>query len=87
MSEFDPRGLIRDAYAMENITGPECRTVFLDWAMSRPDGDERAMIQALLEAYGRADHPMTKVLREGTGEAAPSPRRRGGASGRRQSGS
>ncbi|MGH1368946.1 MAG: hypothetical protein ACRBCL_10030 [Maritimibacter sp.] len=84
MTDLDPRGLIRDAYAMEKISGPECRTVFLDWAMSRPDGDERAQIDALLAAYGAPDHPMTQVLREGLSHDAPAPKRRGGALGRRK---
>jgi hypothetical protein len=77
---FDPRGLIAEAYRIEGITAPECRAIFFDWALSRPDGGEAHEIAALLEAYGAdgQDHPMSEVLREGlTGAARPTGRRGG----------
>ena len=82
---YDPRGLIREAYRIEGIGPEEVRTIFLDWALSRPEGaDQRDQIAALLAAFGDAapDHPMTAVLRAGL--AAPPPGgRRGGSRGRR----
>jgi hypothetical protein len=64
----DPKGLIREAYRIEGITPAECRSIFLDWALSLPEGveDQRAL-QALEAQYGPEwpDHPMTAVLKEG----------------------
>ena len=48
----DPKGLIREAYRIEGITLGECRSIFLDWALSLPDGvAPQARIKALLEQY------------------------------------
>ncbi|TNF63900.1 MAG: hypothetical protein EP307_04255 [Rhodobacteraceae bacterium] len=80
----DPKGLVFEAYRIEGITDAECRSIFLDWALSLPvDGDTGRAIRALLARHGtdHDDHPMTRVLREGlSGMAAP--RRRGGARSR-----
>lgn len=81
---IDPRGLIYEAYRME--VGPQdCRTIFLDWALGRPDGATDADIRMLLDHYGGTapDHPMTDVLREGLKRMDGPPRRSGGARGRR----
>lgn len=77
---LDPKGLIREAYRIDGITYGECRSIFLDWALSTPDGaDTGPMIAQLLEVYkpDAPDHPMTQVLTEGTARPA-SARRRGG---------
>ncbi len=77
---LDPKNLIREAYRIEGITGGECRSVFLDWALSMENtADHRAAIEGLLERYApdAPDHPMTEVLREGL-QAAQAPKRRGG---------
>ncbi len=78
--ENDPKGLIFEAYQIEGITKPECRTIFLDWALSLPlDTDTGPAIRLMLSTYGKTapDHPMTEVMHEGlNGMAAP--RRRGG---------
>jgi len=82
--DLDPKGLIRESFRIEGITGGECRSIFLDWALSVPkDADHGAMIQALLARYGAeaTDHPMTETLREGLASAGPA-RRRGGRAGR-----
>jgi hypothetical protein len=82
--EPDRKGLIREAYRIEGITEAECRSIFLDWALSLPvDADPRRAIEALLARHADAPegHPMTKVLREGLVEGLM-PRRRGGARGR-----
>lgn len=77
---LDRKGLIREAYRIEGITLGECRSIFLDWALSTADeADTGPLIAGLLEKYGAAhpDHPMTRVLREGS-QRAMTPRRRGG---------
>jgi len=81
----DPKGLIREAYRIEGIGAAECRSIFLDWALSLGPGAETAACAAvLLVRHGSAapDHPMSEVLRGGTAPLPP-PARRGGAGGRR----
>lgn len=85
--ELDPKGLIRESYRIEGITEEECRSIFLDWALSLPDGQEaRKTLEALLERYGEdaADHPMTGIMRQGL-LRMQAPRRRGGWRGRERS--
>ena len=82
---LDPRGLIREAYRIEGIGEPECRSIFLDWALQAPDGEgAREAIRGLLDRHGAAypDHPMTKVLTDGLG-ATRAKGRRGGWRARR----
>ncbi|MEX0286938.1 MAG: hypothetical protein AB3N23_20220 [Paracoccaceae bacterium] len=76
---LDRKGLIREAYRIEGITDAECRSIFLDWALSLPDGqDNTEAITQMLAQYGDGvDHPMTEVLREGLMKLS-APRRRGG---------
>ena len=76
----DHKGLIREAYRIDGITVPECRSVFLDWALSLPE--ERDQKQALTELHSHysaqeGDHPMTQILAESL-QSAQAPRRRGG---------
>ncbi|MFP7572049.1 hypothetical protein [Marivita sp. S2033] len=79
----DPKGLIADAFKMDGITYEECRSIFLDWALSVPmDADSPALIERLLARQPRADHPMRRVLEEGLA-SAKTPIRRGGWKGRR----
>lgn len=80
----DPKGLIREAYRIEGIGPAECRSIFVDWALSLPPGaDARGAIAALLLRHGgEGGHPMTEVLRAGL-EAGEGPRRRGGWRSRR----
>ncbi|MCE8524366.1 hypothetical protein KBY23_03765 [Ruegeria pomeroyi] len=76
----DPKGLIYEAYRIEGITAPECRTIFLDWALSLPMGtDQRDALADLHGRYGAEapDHPMTAVMQDGL-SAEQAPRRRGG---------
>ena len=78
---MDPKGLIYEAYRIERITAAECRSIFLDWALSLPlETDTAATIAALIAQYANSassDHPMTGVLTEGL-SAKDAPRRRGG---------
>ena len=83
-TEADPKGLVRESYAIAGITAGECRSIFLDWALSLPVGaDTSAAIGVLLEQYGTAapEHPMTATLKAGL-TAPDAPKRRGGRIGR-----
>lgn len=78
--ENDPKGLILEAYRIEDISPGECRTIFLDWALSLPaEQDTGRVLKALIAQYGaqHATHPMTTVMTEGLAGIA-APRRRGG---------
>ncbi len=77
---LDPRGLIAEAYRIDGIGPGECRSIFLDWALSAPaEQDMQEALAALLARHApeHPDHPMTAVLREGQTQGT-APRRRGG---------
>ena len=83
-SEWDRRGLIADALAMEGLSVEENRSIFFDWAFGL-DQPERAReaAAALLTLHrtdANADHPMIRLLEEATAE----PTGRRGRSGRRR---
>ncbi len=83
----DPRGLIREAFRMDGIGAPECRTIFLDWALGvPPSADTQQAVAALLETYAAEpqDHPMIATLKEALADTVPA-KRRGGRQGRLQS--
>ncbi len=85
LSVLDPKGLFKDVYIMEGITAGECRSVFLDWAISRKDDvDEKTALKVLHDTYALAepDHPMSEVLRAALAAGQKKPRRRGGAMAR-----
>ncbi len=76
----DAKGLIRESYRIANITASECRSIFLDWALSVPDGsDTHQALKDIAAHYTPAnpDHPMSKILNEGLLQMQQ-PRRRGG---------
>ena len=74
----DPKRLVAEAYRIEGITEAECRSIFLDWALSLEGLSTHEALAQLLAAYGGDEaHPMTKVLTEGLSVPA-TPRRRGG---------
>lgn len=75
----DPKGLIYEAFRIEGITKSECRTIFLEWALSLGVGREtHSAMRRLLEAHGQdAQHPMSEVISEGLYSIA-TPQRRGG---------
>ena len=82
--QMDPTGMIHEAFAIEGITKPECRSIFLDWALSLgPDMTPDRAVRALLSRHQGAPpgHPMTEVLKEAL-DAPPASRRRGGRAGR-----
>ncbi len=79
-STHDPKGLIFEAYRIDGIAKSECRTIFLDWALSLPvDSDTNVSLRALLDTYAPQNptHVMTEVLTEGLAQAR-APKRRGG---------
>ncbi|WP_319823626.1 hypothetical protein [Thalassovita sp.] len=77
---LDPKGLIREAFLIDGITEAECRSIFLDWALSLPEGaDSRQALTELHPIYAAAhpDHPMTSVMEQGVQQLSHA-RRRGG---------
>ena len=84
LTQADPKGLVRESYRIEGITPGECRSIFVDWALSLKAGtDTPDALRALIAAYAldAPDHPMSAVLREGL-IAPATPRRRGGRAAR-----
>lgn len=79
----DPKGLIRESYNIDGITAGECRSIFMDWALSLPvDAETRAPLLYLIETYGtNTDHPMTTVLHAAL-QAPAAPKRKGGRAAR-----
>jgi hypothetical protein len=86
ITEADPKGLLRESFRIEQITAQECRSIFLDWALSlAPTTDPRAAIRAALAQYGvgQPAHPMLEILSEGLKSPPLQPKgRRGGRAGR-----
>lgn len=91
IEKADPKRLIRESFRIEGITLSECRSIFVDWALSLPDGTEASdAARLLLDLYapevvaaGDAAHPMLQVLVEGARRPSDTPpRRRGGRAGR-----
>lgn len=83
--KYDPKGLMNDSFAIDGITLSECRSIFVDWALSAGEAEEvRVSLEALIAHYGaeNAEHPMLDVLREGLSEPVLKGRR-GGWAGRR----
>lgn len=79
-TQVDKKGLIREAYRIEAITEGECRSIFLDWALSlEEEAGVRDAIRALLGRYeaDNPDHPMTAILHDGL-LRSDAPKRRGG---------
>ena len=82
--EADPKGLVRESYRIEGITPDECRSVFIDWALSLPvNAPIQEAVRALIAEYAIAepDHPMSAVLKDGL-TMPESPKRRGGRAAR-----
>ena len=75
----DPRGVIFEAYRIEGITGPDCRSIFFDWALSlKEEFDPLVEINILFETYSlhNPNHPMNVVLQEGLKNFSSQPKRR-----------
>ncbi len=81
----DPKGLIRESYRIDGITPGECRSVFMDWALSLPVGAiVKNALTDLIAVYADAEpgHPMSAVLHEGLTMPEGEARRRGGRAAR-----
>ena len=79
----DPKGLIAESFRIDGIGLADCRTIFLDWALSLPaevDSARAASRLRVRHADQPEDHPMMVVLAE-AGAGSPSGRR-GGRAGR-----
>ena len=77
---LDAKGLIQESYLIEEITDSQCRSIFLDWALTLPaDMDTKAAIKALLNNVSpeQKNHPMTAILEQGLVQMIR-PKRRGG---------
>ena len=64
----DEKGLIFEAYNIENIDSSSCRVIFFDWLISLDQRiDQGKAITDLLKAYSSRfpNHPMTELLMEG----------------------
>jgi hypothetical protein len=84
IEDADPKGLVRESYAIEGITLSECRSIFIDWALSLPMViDTPDALRSLIAHYaqGLDAHPMTTVLTEALVTPA-SPKRKGGRGAR-----
>jgi hypothetical protein len=84
IEQADPKGLVRESYAIEGITMGECRSIFIDWVLSLPAVvDTPDCLRSLLAHYGLPNpgHPMTAVLTEAL-TAPETPKRRGGRAAR-----
>lgn len=82
--ELDPKGLIRESYRINAISAPECRSIFLDWALGVAQvSDIQDKIRQLLVRYAEEepDHPMSAVLKDGL-ETPEKSKRRGGRKAR-----
>lgn len=82
--EADPKGVIGESYRIDGIRVEECRSIFMDWALSLPEGtDTPGALDVLIERHAEVepDHPMSGILREGRHGMA-TPVRRGGRRGR-----
>ena len=83
LAEADPKGLVRESYRIEGITPGECRSIFMDWALSIPVGRSVAdAVRVLIATYAAAEpgHPMSAVLVQALAQP-DAPRRRGGRIG------
>lgn len=79
----DPRGLIFEAYRIDGVTSEDCRTIFFDWALGVPAGEDMTShIKEFLNEYDDPNHPMTAVLHEGLRETLTPKSRRGGRAAR-----
>ncbi len=64
----DEKGLIFEAYNIENIDSSSCRVIFFDWLISLDQSiNQGKAISDLLRAYSTRfpNHPMTELLMEG----------------------
>ena len=64
----DEKGLIFEAYNIENIDSSSCRVIFFEWLISLDQSiNQGEAISELLKSYSSRfpNHPMTELLTEG----------------------
>ena len=64
----DKKGLIFEAYNIENVYESSCRIIFFDWIISLdPSINQSEAINELLQVYSQEfpNHPMTRLLVKG----------------------
>ncbi len=75
----DEKGLIFEAYNIEDIDLSSCRVIFFDWLISLDQSiNQGRAITDLLKAYSSKfpNHPMTELLIEGLNQNSGIRRRR-----------
>ena len=75
----DEKGLIFEAYKIENIDSNSCKVIFFDWLISLDQSiNQCEAINDLLKAYSLRfpNHPMTELLIEGLYQNSEIRRRR-----------
>ena len=75
----DPRGLIYEAYKIEEITSEDCRSIFFDWALGlNSELNAFDELTKLYSVYAKDNptHPMSVVLKEGLSKLNRKPSRR-----------
>lgn len=80
LDEADPKGLVRESYRIDGITTGECRSIFLDWSLSLPQGRPVGdALRVLIAEYalGHPGHPMNPVLEAGLDQPSATGRRGG----------
>lgn len=88
-SQWDKRGIIRDALSLEGLSESECRSIFFDWAfgLEKPEMAAQAA-RELLQVHSQTehtDHPILGLLANAAqGGQLAVQGRRGGRSGRRK---
>ena len=78
---YDPKGLMKDAFSIDGISAPECRRIFLDWALGLTTAhDTKVQVQLVITQFAGQvppDHPLMVTLQAALTQAE-APRRRGG---------
>jgi hypothetical protein len=88
LDQADPKGLVREGYSINGITASQCRSIFLDWALSLSnEQDTGHALAKLIEHYTplHSGHPMNSILNEAL-TPADAPKRRGGRKSRVEGG-
>ncbi|MCC6864370.1 MAG: hypothetical protein IT544_06180 [Rhodobacteraceae bacterium] len=84
IEEADPKGMVRESYRIEGISLGECKSIFIDWALSLPvNASMKDALRVLLVHYAlnAPDHPMSGVMKDGL-LAPDNPKRKGGRAAR-----
>ena len=59
----DPKALIRESFNIEGINIEECRSIFLDWALSLPnDVDAKKIIPLLIEKIAEMTSKSANII-------------------------